>query len=200
MLATFESLIEGLCNTHTSLGRTTVDVNATSKGRIRRFKFFFNTRYSYGANQRLSGKSASHGIEATADPIPPWVLNLVEATIVRAALLPPGFINSAAINVYLGLGIHQHMDDTERFARPIASLRLFSDSRLTFDAHGQGMNNPMCFVPMQRGSVMILEENSFAADAITHCVRPQDLSGRSAVILLRHVHEHVLKAATVGKL
>lgn len=173
-----------------------VRISVTSTGRIRRIKMFFEHRYSYGANQvRSQAASVAHGIEATPDPIPLWVRQLVEATLVHSGLLPSGWINSLSINVYLGLGISSHMDDNHRFARPIVSLSLFSDRRLTFGAKGQDMSNPMFCVLMSRGSVMLLEENSFAADAITHCVRTQDLCGKSAVVLLRHIHEQVLHAA-----
>lgn len=49
-------------------------------------------------------------------------------------MLPAGFVNSAALNVYHdgSEGIQSHYDDAARFERPIVSLRLFSDSRLSF--------------------------------------------------------------------
>jgi hypothetical protein len=44
-----------------------------------------------------------------------------------------------------------HFDDAARFRRPIYSLRLFSDSRLSFGGHLFGSTNNDFFVPMPRG-------------------------------------------------
>ena len=154
------------------------------KNTVKRYKFFFHHRYAYG--RHVAGPTASaYGIEATRDAIPPWVQGLIEDIVVNAGILPVGFVNSACINVYKGSGLHSHIDDPQRFARGIYSLRLFGDSRLTFGAHGLGMNNALCCVPMPRGSVTILDENSYAADAVTHCVRHQDVKVKSAAVLLR---------------
>lgn len=58
----------------------------------------------------------------------------VEAPLVAAGALQGEFVNSAALNVYHdgSEGIQSHFDDASRFERPIVSLRLFSDSRLSF--------------------------------------------------------------------
>ncbi len=58
----------------------------------------------------------------------------VEEPLVAAGLLPLGFVNSAALNMYVdgSEGIQAHFDDAGRFERPILSMRLFSDSRLSF--------------------------------------------------------------------
>lgn len=183
-LAACEAYIDALVANIQCLGPTTVDVHVVKKT-IRRLKFFFNHRYAYGRHHVAGPAASAYGIEATRDAIPPWVQEYVESVLVEAGLLPVGFINSACINVYYGFGLHSHMDDPKRFARAIYSLRLFGDSRLTFGAHGLGMNNAFCSVAMPRGSVTILEENSYAADAITHCVRHQDVKGKSAAVLLR---------------
>lgn len=57
-----------------------------------------------------------------------------EAPLVESGLMPPGFANSWAINVYHdgSEGIQSHFDDPGRFLQPITSLRLFSDCRLSF--------------------------------------------------------------------
>jgi hypothetical protein len=64
----------------------------------------------------------------------------VEAPLVAAAIAAPGFVDSAALNHYhTGTsGIGAHYDDAARFAQPILSLRLFSDSRLAFGTHLYG--------------------------------------------------------------
>ena len=58
----------------------------------------------------------------------------VEQALVRAGLVTPGFFNSWALNLYHdgSEGIQSHFDDPDRFEQPIYSLRLFSDSRLSF--------------------------------------------------------------------
>eukprot|EP00959_Pyramimonas_sp_CCMP1952_P288366 6030052-Pyramimonas_sp.AAC.1 len=55
---------------------------------------------------------------------------------VQAGILKGGFVNSWALNMYHdgSEGIASHFDDATRFTRPITSLRLFSDSRLSFGA------------------------------------------------------------------
>jgi capsular polysaccharide biosynthesis protein len=46
----------------------------------------------------------------------------------------------------------------KRFNQPIYTMRLFSDSRLVFGAHGLGMSNPLFFVPLPRGCITVLLE------------------------------------------
>jgi len=127
-------------------------------------------------------------------------------------------VNEVALNVYHTgeVGISQHYDNTNRFEAPIVSLRLYSDSRLTFGAKGLEMSGCECFVPMPRGGITILEPNGFVScDELQskhlreldsgsnrrigpgwkHCVRPTDMAGHSAVVILRHVHNEVLRQA-----
>jgi hypothetical protein len=60
-------------------------------------------------------------------------------------------------------GIAQHFDDANRFDRPITSLRLFSDCRLSFGSQLYGFSNSEFFVPMPRGAVTILQSTALAA-------------------------------------
>ena len=57
-----------------------------------------------------------------------------EAPLVTAGVMPKDFVDSWAVNVYHdgSEGIQSHYDDAGRFLRPITSLRLFSDCRLSF--------------------------------------------------------------------
>ena len=75
------------------------------------------------------------------------------------------------------------MDDANRFARPIVSIRLFSDSRLCFGAKYFFQHDAAFYVPMARGAVTVMEKDGFAADHITHSIRPVDMTGKSAVII-----------------
>lgn len=37
-----------------------------------------------------------------------------------------------------------------------------------------------------------MEENSYAANGVKHCVRPCDMSGKSAAIIMRQMHHQVV--------
>jgi hypothetical protein len=37
-----------------------------------------------------------------------------------------------------------------------------------------------------------MEENSYAANGVKHCVRPCDMTGKSAAIILRQIHSKVV--------
>ena len=66
----------------------------------------------------------------------------MEQALVRANLVQPGFFNSWALNLYHdgSEGIQSHYDDPDRFEQPIYSLRLFSDSRLSFGTQLYGQD------------------------------------------------------------
>ena len=40
-----------------------------------------------------------------------------------------------------------------------------------------------------------MEENSYAANGVKHCVRPIDMSCKSAAIILRHIYEEAIEQA-----
>lgn len=37
-----------------------------------------------------------------------------------------------------------------------------------------------------------MEENSYAANGVKHCVRPCDMTGKSAAVILRQMHQKVV--------
>lgn len=80
-----------------------------------------------------------------------------------SGVLPTGFANSAALNVYHdgSEGIQNHFDDAGRFERPIVSLRLFSDSRLSFGTQLYG-----CVTASRNGSQLDLSQNNLNSE---HC-------------------------------
>ena len=41
----------------------------------------------------------------------------------------------------------------------------------------------------------MMEENSYASNGVKHCVRPQDMQGKSCAVILRQMHPGVLKDA-----
>ena len=167
-------------------------------GKVCRTKFFFCARYLWTKDQMDAVDShIAGGIRADVAEPPNWIKNSVAKPIVDAGFSPSMFLNSYAMNIYHdgSEGLGQHFDDKSRFARPITTVRLFSDSRLSFGSKDFSMTNSLFFIPMPRGCVTVMEENGYAADVIKHCIRPADMSGKSGVILLRQIHPHLMKEA-----
>jgi len=48
---------------------------------------------------------------------------------------------------------------------------------------------------MPRGSILTLNDDSYASDVVKHCVRPVDMIGRSGVLLFRKIRENLLQEA-----
>jgi hypothetical protein len=115
----------------------------------------------------------------------------LEQILIDRGVVKPQFVNQFAVNIYHdgSEGLAQHYDDAKRFEQPIISIRLFSDSRLSFGSKYYYYHDTSFFIPMPRGAITILEANSFAANEISHCVRSSDMEGKSAVIVLRRVKE-----------
>lgn len=55
-------------------------------------------------------------------------------------------------------------------------------------------------VPMPRGSVCVLLPDGWAGSKVKHAIRPQDMEGKSGVVLLRHVHENLIRSGDELKL
>ena len=97
----------------------------------------------------------------------------------EAKLVPEAFLDSCALNIYHdgSQGIQPHYDDSTRFERPVYSLRLFSDSRLSFGTQLYGYTNGAFCVDMPRGAITIMHAGGYAVAGAKHCVRPVDLAG-----------------------
>jgi alkylated DNA repair protein alkB family protein 5 len=156
-----------------------------------RNKYFFGEGYTYGSQLSKRGPGMERLYPpGEVDPIPEWVHKLVIKPLVEANVVPEGFINSAVINDYQPGGcIVSHIDPIHIFDRPIISVSFMSDSALSFGCKFSfkpiRVSKPILCLPLSRGCVTIL--SGFAADEITHCVRPEDTVARRAVILLRRV-------------
>ncbi|MGH0138026.1 UNVERIFIED_CONTAM: hypothetical protein FKN15_027007 [Acipenser sinensis] len=154
-----------------------------------RNKYFFGEGYTYGAQLEKRGPGQERLYSKGAvDDIPDWVHELVIKKLVESRVIPEGFVNSAVINDYQPGGcIVSHVDPIHIFERPIVSVSFFSDSALCFGCKFQfkpiRVSEPVLFLPVRRGSVTVL--SGYAADEITHCIRPQDIKERRAVIILR---------------
>jgi hypothetical protein len=167
------------------------------RGRTTRTKFFFNARYLWHKTQ-LSGNAGrvANGVRSDVSHQPDWMPSTVLKPLIEEEIVPShDFVNSFALNIYHdgSEGIAQHFDDFGRFDRPVITLRLFSDSRLAFGSQYFGMVNTPFFVPLPRGAIAVMERDSFAADGIKHCVRPYDLVGKSAAVIMRRIHPHALR-------
>lgn len=154
-----------------------------------RNKYFFGEGYTYGAQLEKRGPGQERLYKkGEVDDIPSWVQELVISRLVEGGVIPEGFVNSAVINDYQPGGcIVSHVDPLHIFARPIVSVSFFSDSALCFGCRFQfkpiRVSEPVLQLPVRRGSVTVL--SGYAADDITHCIRPQDIKERRAVIILR---------------
>ncbi|KAM3624608.1 uncharacterized protein V6R79_025499 [Siganus canaliculatus] len=154
-----------------------------------RNKYFFGEGYTYGSQLEKRGPGQERLYrKGEVDEIPSWVHELVIKRLVSGGVIPEGFVNSAVINDYQPGGcIVSHVDPLHIFARPIVSVSFFSDSALCFGCRFQfkpiRVSEPVFVLPVRRGSVTVL--SGYAADDITHCIRPQDIKQRRAVIILR---------------
>ncbi|XP_029432411.1 RNA demethylase ALKBH5 [Rhinatrema bivittatum] len=154
-----------------------------------RNKYFFGEGYTYGSQLQKRGPGQERLYpKGDVDDIPEWVHELVIKKLVHHRVIPEGFVNSAVINDYQPGGcIVSHVDPIHIFERPIVSVSFFSDSALCFGCKFQfkpiRVSEPVVFLPVRRGSVTVL--SGYAADEITHCIRPQDIKERRAVVILR---------------
>ncbi|XP_061575801.1 RNA demethylase ALKBH5 [Cololabis saira] len=169
-----------------------------------RNKYFFGEGYTYGAQLEKRGPGQERLYrKGEVDDIPGWVHELVIKRLVSSGVIPEGFVNSAVINDYQPGGcIVSHVDPLHIFARPIVSVSFFSDSALCFGCRFQfkpiRVSEPVFVLPVRRGSVTVL--SGYAADEITHCIRPQDIKERRAVIILRKTRPDAPRLDSEGPL
>ncbi|KAK9815454.1 hypothetical protein WJX72_003907 [[Myrmecia] bisecta] len=166
------------------------------EGEPKRTKMFFGARYLWTRDQMEGANShCAGGVRVDVPVGPSWLKDLVEQPLVKQGIVPHAWINSYALNHYHSgeVGIQSHFDDVGRFQRPITSLRLFSDSRLSFGTSIFGSGPASFYCDMPRGCVLVME--GYAADGVRHCVRPIDMTGKSAGLILRAIQAHALGEA-----
>mmetsp|Transcript_33206 Transcript_33206/g.50897 ORF Transcript_33206/g.50897 Transcript_33206/m.50897 type:complete len:229 (-) Transcript_33206:565-1251(-) len=103
--------------------------------KLKRTKFFFGMRYMWTKTQLQDPlANVAAGVRADVSTPPPWMARKLLKPMVDTGIIQDDFINSVALNVYHdgSEGLAQHFDDATRFKQPIFTLRLFSDSRLSF--------------------------------------------------------------------
>nr|XP_023024243.1 RNA demethylase ALKBH5-like [Leptinotarsa decemlineata] len=185
-------IFESHVDTIVEQGRNGVLKEFTVDHTLLRQKYFFGERYTYGAQSSKRGLGTEKLYpENSVDQIPKWIINGIINPLVAAEIIPENFVNSVVINDYMPGGcIVSHIDPPQIFDRPIVSLNLFSDSALCFGCKFKykplRCSQPLMKLNMPRGITTSL--SGFAANGITHCVRPEDVTQRRAVIMLRRVH------------
>ncbi|XP_067006387.1 RNA demethylase ALKBH5 isoform X2 [Anabrus simplex] len=127
-----------------------------------RNKYFFGEGYTYGSQLSKRGPGMERLYPpGEVDPIPDWVHKLVIKPLVKAGMVPEGFINSAVINDYQPGGcIVSHIDPIHIFDRPIISASFMSDSALSFGCKFTfkpiRVSKPILCLPLSRGCVTVL--------------------------------------------
>jgi hypothetical protein len=99
-------------------------------------------------------------------------------------------IDQVVVNLYADAGgaLGVHVDSKVLFKRPICSLRLFSDSLLSFGVHGIASQETDHFVgiKLRRGTLTVME--GIAADRFNHAIQAKHVSGPTASVLFRQVN------------
>ncbi len=157
-----------------------------------RNKYFFGEGYTYGNQLEQKGEGNERLFPKDAiDPIPNWIMKYVIKPLEDKKLIAKDWINSAVINDYLPGGcIVSHVDPLHIFDRPIVSISLFSDCALSFGCKFSfkpiRSSEPLLSVPLRRGCVCFM--SGYAADHVTHCIRPEDVTERRVAIIIRRVY------------
>lgn len=162
---------------------------------LKRAKYFFGHGYTYGQGKRGREELLPAG---TVSAIPTWIYDLVIKPLEDRGLVAPGWIDSVVMNdYYRGGGIVAHIDPPQLFARPIISASFFAPAHLVFNSisasdlkepstDGVRHDPPLYTQLLSRGSVLFMDR--YAANEVTHGIRPEDLLGmRRVSLILRHV-------------
>jgi len=157
-----------------------------------RNKYFFGEGYTYGKfmDEAGPGKEKIYP-KGEVDEIPKWIEKHIIQKLYDDKIVEEGFINSAVINEYFAGGcIVSHIDPIHIFARPIISISFNCKTYLSFGCKFSfnpiRTSEPIHTVPLDRGCLFMMD--GYAADNVTHCVRPQDIVDRRCVIIFRRVY------------
>jgi len=156
-----------------------------------RNKYFFGEGYTYGKQMAESGPGKEQIYpKGEVDEIPKWIEKHIIKKLYDDKIVEEGFINSAVINEYFAGGcIVSHIDPIHIFDRPIISIsfncKTFLSFGCKFSFNPIRTTEPVHTVPLERGCLFMMK--GYAADGVTHCVRPQDITDRRCVIIFRRV-------------
>jgi len=163
-----------------------------------RTKFFFNVRYLWRDFElKHPDYKVAAGIRSDVSAMQEWMKKPIQRMKFLSIIQDTKWINQVSLNDYSSgqLGLQPHFDDKERFARPITTLRLFSDSRMSFGLRYYGCNKGTMIIPLPRGRLAVLLKDTYASDMAKHAIRDCDLSHRSASLILRCVHPQKIEDA-----
>uniref|UniRef100_H2ZNX6 Alpha-ketoglutarate-dependent dioxygenase alkB homolog 5 n=2 Tax=Ciona savignyi TaxID=51511 RepID=H2ZNX6_CIOSA len=159
-----------------------------------RLKYFFGEGYTYGKqmNQKGPGQERLYQ-KGVVDPIPKWIFKKLVKPLEECGMIKKNWITSAVINDYYPGGcIVSHVDPAHIFERPIVSVSFFSTAALSFGCKFSfkpiRVSDPVVCLPIPRGVATSIF--GYAADSITHCIRPQDIRQRRAVVILRRTFDN----------
>ena len=57
------------------------------------------------------------------------------------------------------------------------------------------MTNCLMIIPLPKGCITVLEKDSFSHKGAKHCARPQDMSGQSGALVMRHIPKDIMDKA-----
>nr|CAB3221263.1 RNA demethylase ALKBH5 [Phallusia mammillata] len=158
-----------------------------------RVKYFFGEGYTYGKQMDQKGPGQERLYQkGVVDAIPSWINKLLVKPLEDAGMIKKKWVTSAVINDYYPGGcIVSHIDPVHIFERPIVSVSFFSTAALSFGCRFSfkpiRVSEPVVCLPIKRGVATSIR--GYAADSITHCIRPQDIKQRRAVIILRRTYD-----------
>ncbi|CAF0908107.1 unnamed protein product [Didymodactylos carnosus] len=161
-----------------------------------RSKYFFGYGYTYGSGMG-SEKVYPDG---EIDPIPKWITEMIIEPLEEKGIVKKNWINSAVVNDYKPGGcISSHIDPPHIFERPIISISFLSNCQLSFGCKFRykpmRVSKPVHSVPLKRGYLTSIDR--FAANEITHCIRPCDVVSRRAVVILRRVRDDAPRVSSM---
>lgn len=161
-------------------GTKTLDVTPS------RGKYFFGHGYTYGRGMRGKEELLPRGSVAA---IPGWMRSYVVGPLEKKGIIKPGWVDSIVVNDYRsGSSIVSHIDPPTLFARPIVTVTFFCPAKLVFGASFDPCRlvSPAYSQMLTRGGVLVMD--GYAANEVTHGIRPEDLLGaRRVSLVLRHV-------------
>uniref|UniRef100_A0A915JG07 Uncharacterized protein n=1 Tax=Romanomermis culicivorax TaxID=13658 RepID=A0A915JG07_ROMCU len=168
-----------------------------------RVKYFFGEGYTYGSQMDKKGPGAEKlYAKGVVDPIPEWIFRLIVKPMVKARILPSEDWIVSSSSLYACRKSTFILNSSSRVlkrmlarvafavcSRKEAMKLLHSDWLLSGYSPRAGLlersiNTPLELTCFQSIRILCFEMG-YAADGITHCVRPEDVTSRRAVIILR---------------
>lgn len=131
-------------------------------------------------------------LQVPVEPVPYWMNNLIQKLI--DLNITNTFYDSSLINIYYkGGSIYPHIDHLASFERDIITIRLYSDTIMSFGYMGSHSLNdakPMKNVNPIRVNLprsSIIRMTDYSATNVSHGIFMEDLNSKSVSITLRKI-------------